>query len=129
MQQVIRVRITNISGRTVEGIKVIAEQFKNFGEVSIPGTPLRISHDLGNLKAAGFPINPGDKEFVDCVETKPGSGELYLCHALGGGPLIVTRDKELVLKVLVTAFGTPRQETELQISVDESGVVHCKATS
>jgi hypothetical protein len=75
----IRVRIENISdGKTIEGIKVKAERFLNFGDIPLYDTPLRISHDLNNSKLNGFAISPGEKERVDIVSKAYGSPDIYL---------------------------------------------------
>lgn len=125
--RVVRLRLTNIgSGNPVEGIKVKAECFLNFGDIPLYGTPLHVSHDHDNEKLKGFSINPGDKERIDIVSKATDSPDIFLCHALGVKFLAVTHTKEFTIKVVVTAVAATPQEATLQISVDRNGDLSCK---
>ena len=122
----IRVRIENVSGKLIEGVKVKAETFLNFGDIPLYDTPLRIAHDLNNDKLNGFAISPGDRERADVISKAYGSSDIYLCHALGKGFLAVTHTKDFLIKVRVTAIDIPAQEVMLQMFLDKDENLCCK---
>lgn len=125
----IRIRIENTGGRLIEGVKVKAETFLNFGDIPLYDTPLRIAHDLNNDKLNGFAISPGDRERADVVSKAYGSPDIYLCHALGKGFLAVTHTKDFPIKVRVTATDVPPQEVTLQMFLDENENLRCKTVA
>ncbi len=126
--QVIRFGIKNDSAEIVDGVKVKVEKFLNFGDTAIYNVPLRITHDHSHKKSNGFSINPGDTELVDLVQKDSGSNDLFLTNGFSAEAKVptVTHDKELALRVLITASVGLARERQFHVVVDEKGVMHCR---
>src|ERR1041385_4195314 len=122
----IRIRIENTGGKLIEGVKVKAETFLNFGDIPLYDMPLQIAHDVSNDKINGFAISPGDRERADVISKAYGSLDIYLCHALGKAYTAVTHTTDFRVKVRVTALDTTPQEVTLHIFLDDDENLSCK---
>lgn len=123
---VVRLRLENVgTSGPVKGIKAKSQQFLNYGEVPLYGTPLQISNDQTSTKREGFLINPSDFELIDVVQKTKDEDWIVLCHALGEA-WIATQLAELLITVIVTASTGTRLEATLWIWVNEEGLLDCE---